>query len=178
MITDPAVRQAGGFRRFRPIGPPDEPVRYRSTAPGTLDRSALVRLPAWTPRTERASGATARARPAAGEKRSRARPMRRLAVREFRAKRPQRPSLHAARRTPGARGSENGNRCHFEAIAEDAARQRNRELLAAELAKRGEWAKDPIGTRSAAGGAAGTVARSASGGAAGALARSASGMAF
>ena len=42
----------------------------------------------------------------------------------------------------------------LEAIAEDEARQsyeqRNRELLAAELAKRGEWAKDPIGTRPAA----------------------------
>ena len=40
------------------------------------------------------------------------------------------------------------------AIAEDEARQsyeqRNRELLAAEQAKRGEWAKDPIGTRPAA----------------------------
>jgi Protein of unknown function (DUF3102) len=42
----------------------------------------------------------------------------------------------------------------LEAIAEDEARQsyeqRNRELLAAELAKRGEWAKDPIGKRPAA----------------------------
>jgi hypothetical protein len=38
----------------------------------------------------------------------------------------------------------------LEAIAEDEARQRNRELLAAEQAKRGEWAKDPIGKRPAA----------------------------
>jgi hypothetical protein len=42
----------------------------------------------------------------------------------------------------------------LEVIAEDEARQsyeqRNRELLAAERAKRGEWAKDPIGTRSVA----------------------------
>ena len=70
------------------------------------------------------------------------------------------PTLHAARRTPGAwkqkwqRVAILTVRDALEAIAEDEARQsyeqRNRELLAAELAKRGEWAKDPIGTRPAA----------------------------
>ena len=45
-------------------------------------------------------------------------------------------------------------RVALEVIAEDEARQsyeqRNRELLAAELDKRGEWAKGPIGTLPAA----------------------------
>ena len=38
----------------------------------------------------------------------------------------------------------------LEAIAEDEARLRDRERLAVEQAKRGEWAKDPIGKRPAA----------------------------